>query len=185
MNELTIKVFDKNKIDEYKKYEKLVIEFGDPDKAYCDFSKFSELREIEIKSWENVKCCCGMFRDCAKLQSVKLPGSWENVTDCSEMFSSCKNLKSITLPVSWGNVTDCYEMFSGCENLESITLPKSWGNVPNYCKMFDGCKNLQSNTSTNSWVYTNADVNNFPEDWGWKNVKVVNDTAHTINDTFN
>lgn len=79
----------------------------------------------------------GAFRDCKKLESVKLPSSVTKIE--KNAFKNCKNLTTIEFT---GNVVIEEGAFSGCENLTQITGSSFISSVGD--NAFLGCKKLNN-----------------------------------------
>lgn len=80
------------------------------------------------------------FRDCTKLESVKLPESIEVIDYCA--FRNCRSLTSIDLPESLTRIETA--AFADCSSLSSVTIPSSMGAIGP--AVFSGCSSLSSVT---------------------------------------
>ena len=80
----------------------------------------------------------GMFEDCGKLTTVRLPNNIEYLGEL--FFRECSSLKHITLPESIQEIGA--RAFEGCESLEDITIPANVRIIRD--RVFCGCKSLKS-----------------------------------------
>ena len=115
-----------------------------------DLSKFDKIKEIPEK----------LFKNCTRLENVKLPSSLTSVGD--EAFYGCKNLEGITFPESLSYIgeyafRECIGLknisflgdsmsigdyaFSYCISLDSLVLPKQYFSSKHYG--FAYCTNLK------------------------------------------
>lgn len=76
------------------------------------------------------------FKDCKKLNSIKISEGITAIDDCT--FWGCKNLTSIIIPDNV--ITIGYRAFMGCENLNSITIPNGVKTIED--NTFNGCRSL-------------------------------------------
>lgn len=124
--------------------------------SFDEFEYFSSVSEIPD----------GLFANCGKLESVKLPESviaigtyaFENCVSLKSIvvpegvtgnydyeewgtgywFSGCSALESVTLPSTLKALP--YSGFANCTSLKSITIPEGIAEIPNEC--FSGCTEL-------------------------------------------
>ncbi|MGL9947610.1 hypothetical protein IGJ63_002742 [Enterococcus sp. DIV1375a] len=127
------------------------------------FTKYSSLKTVDLSlfSWTSASNMEGMFKNCTKLETVKLginsaniggivPQSTQNVTSMASLFEGCTSLKSIEgfTDVDMRSNTSCASMFKNCKSLVNIDNNQlAWRNtniVGTMCQMFLGCSSLIS-----------------------------------------
>ncbi|EOI6534177.1 BspA family leucine-rich repeat surface protein [Enterococcus faecalis] len=127
------------------------------------FTKYSSLKTVDLSlfTWTSVSNMEGMFKNCTKLETVKLginsaniggsvKQSTQNVTSMASLFEGCTSLKSIEgftdVDMSFNN--SCASMFKNCKSLVNIDNNQlAWRNtnmVENMSYMFDSCGSLTS-----------------------------------------
>ena len=145
----------------------------DSSDLFCNFSKLTEIENINLLDTSNVISLNRMFIWCSKLTSLDLSSfDTSEVTDMSFMFHSCSSLTSLdlskfdtskvismeymfyecqkltSLDVSnfdTSKVTDMGSMFYKCSSLTSLDLSKfDTSKVTNMSNMFDNCRGLTS-----------------------------------------
>ena len=153
---------DKNDLIKKVIIESGVTSIGDLSFDGCNFSRYKNLKKIEIADgvrkigfrafeyYDSYSC----------LKNVELPDSVTEIA--KEAFFYCKSLNEINLPVNLVTIGErafrgCFsltkiifnsnlmqigdEAFSACPYLETVTLPQSLQNIGK--EIFEGCKNLQ------------------------------------------
>ncbi len=101
--------------------------FGKSGLVNADMSACTNLKKVDTS----------MFRDCASLETARLPYGFTEVKDF--MFGGCTSLVSVELPAT---VTALgMEAFYGCTSLKSIILPISLKEVGNHA--FSECTSLE------------------------------------------
>lgn len=87
-----------------------------------------------------------LFKDCEKLDSVKMGSIDKTCTNLNNCFNGCKQLKKIEFGGLPNGRTSCEGMFQGCTNLEKIIgafssiKSTTWKNAFNGCSKLDGIK---------------------------------------------
>ena len=87
-----------------------------------------------------------LFKDCEKLESVKMGSIDQTCTNLNNCFKGCKQLKKIEFGGLPNGRTSCEGMFQGCTNLEKIIgafssiKSTTWKNAFNGCSKLDGIK---------------------------------------------
>ena len=112
----------------------------------------------------------GVFSDCTKITSVKLPNTLKNIGD--EVFSRCTSLKSIEIPdsVTYMGV----DIFTGCTALETVTMPNSISIISD--TMFGHCENLTSVNIPNGVTQISASA--FYACKSLKNISIPDSVTH-------
>ncbi len=117
------------------------------DYLFYEFSKLTEIENLNLLDTSNVTNMAGMFYYCDKLTSLDVSKfDTSNVTNMSHMFSVCSGLTSLDVSkFDTSNVTDMRSMFSNCTNLTSLDLSKfDTSKVTNMGYMFSICSKLTS-----------------------------------------
>ncbi|MDO4442516.1 MAG: BspA family leucine-rich repeat surface protein [Slackia sp.] len=116
---------------------------GGPSNDYTHLVS-ADLSHLDMTGCEYVD---GMFRDCPRLQTVKLGLTGADPVDTSHMFSECPSLESVDFGFGWSmaDVEDTRWMFDGCSSLKSLDV-STWdmGNARHMSMMFYGCSSLES-----------------------------------------
>ncbi|MCB8511771.1 BspA family leucine-rich repeat surface protein, partial [Enterococcus faecalis] len=142
------------------------------------FTKYSSLKTVDLSlfSWTSASNMEGMFKNCTKLETVKLginseniggtvPQSTQNVTSMASLFEGCTSLKSIEgfTDVDMRSNNSCASMFKNCKSLVNIDNNQlAWrnsNNVGDMSQMFAYCTSLTSLdlSSFNTENVTNMD----------------------------
>ena len=123
------------------------------DCLFYNFSKLTEIENVNLLDTSNVTSMHQMFYLCKSLTSLDL-GNFDtsNVTNMSNMFHQCISLTNLDVSnFNTSNVTNMSDMFSWCLNLTSLDVSKfDTSQVTNMDSMFDNCNSL-----------TSLDVSNF------------------------
>ena len=127
-----------------------------------NYTKKSNILEIKLKIFRELKDISFMFSDCSSLISVSRFITWntENVTNMRGMFAACTSLKS--LPdlslIKTDNVKNMRGLFAGCELLESIPDISGWNteNVTDMQYMFHNCLKLKTLPDISKWNTSNV-----------------------------
>ena len=80
----------------------------------------------------------GVFENCTKLETVKLPNSLRKIG--SNTFDNCKALVHVDIPAGVNEIGRC--AFNDCCCLRTVTIPEGVLNLP--VGVFAGCKSLES-----------------------------------------
>ena len=131
----------------------------------CDlsylFKRYSSLKTVDLSlfSWMSASNMEEMFRNCTKLETVKLginsaniggivPQSTQNVTNMAYLFEGCTSLKSVEgfTDVDMRSNIKSYGIFKNCKNLVNIDNNQlAWYNlnkIGELPSLFNGCKSL-------------------------------------------
>ena len=92
----------------------------------------------------------GAFKDCKKLQKIKLPDATQNLG--SILFGNCIKLTEAELPQGIENITEA--MFAGCTSLTEFNVPKTVQVIGE--SAFSRCSNL-ANIKLPDQIYTIGD----------------------------
>ena len=114
---------------------------------FSEFSKLTEIENINLLDTSNVTRMDGMFYDCRNLTSLDVSKfDTSKVTDMRIMFSSCNKLTSLDVSkFDTSKVTDMDSMFSGCNSLTSLDVSKfDTSKVTDMSSMFYSCYSLTS-----------------------------------------
>ena len=120
---------------------------------FYNFSKLTEIENINLLDTSNVTNMNYMFIWCSKLTSLDVSKfDTSQVTNMSGMFDSCNQLSSLDVSkFDTSNVTDMSDMFYKCSSLTSLDVSNfDTSNVINMYGMFAFCSSL-----------TSLDVSNF------------------------
>ena len=146
---------------------------------FHNFSKLTEIENINLLDTSNVTNMNWMFDDCRSLTNLDVSKfDTSQVKNMSGMFFDCKSLTNLDVSnFDTSNVTDMRQMFSGCSSLISLDVSKfDTSKLTNMSSMFSFCSNLTNlnlssfNTSqvtTMSSMFSscssliNLDVSNF------------------------
>ena len=95
---------------------------------FCDFSKLTEIENINLLDTSQVTNMSWMFANHSSLMSLDLSNfDTSQVTDMSFMFNGCSNLTSLDLRnFDTSKVTTMEEMFYECSKLTQITVSNKW-----------------------------------------------------------
>ncbi len=160
-----------------------------------DFSKLTEIENINLLDTSNVTNMDCMFSNCYKLTSLDVSKfDTSKVIDMGAMFSSCSSLTSLDVSkFDTSKVTNMSGMFERCSNLTSLDVSKfDTSKVTNMRIMFSHCSRLTSldvskfdtskvtdMSSMFDYCYdlTSLDVSNF-------NTSKVTDMSEMFNNSF-
>ena len=120
---------------------------------FFEFSKLTEIENINLLDTLNVINMDQMFRSCSSLTSLDLSSfDASQVTNMSEMFFGCRSLTSLNLSnFDTSKVTNMWYMFSSCSKLTNLDVSNfDTSQVTNMSAMFSSCSSL-----------TSLDVSNF------------------------
>ena len=114
---------------------------------FYNFSKLTEIENINLLDTSNVTNMYQMFFGCSKLTNLDVSNfDTSNVTDMRFMFDSCYRLTSLDVSkFDTSKVTSMSSMFSHCTNLASLDVSNfDTSNVTDMSFMFDNCSRLTS-----------------------------------------
>ena len=160
------------------------------------FEFCSELTEIDLSAFTNIHDLTGIFDQCRKLTTVKMPAKnttymyfnyafrgcselrtidisgFTNVGSFSATFSGCKNLTEVKMPAS-SESEDAYfrSTFSGCSKLTSVDL-RAFTRVTDYKETFHGCTSMEE-------IYLGTAVIFEPENYGGSYTDTFTDCPST------
>ena len=114
---------------------------------FYNFSKLTEIENVNLLDTSNVTDMSHMFQSCIKLTNIDLSSfDTSQVTNMGEMFSGSTRL--IILDVSnfdTSQITDMSYMFENCSSLTSLDVSNfDTSNVTNMNYMFKNCSKLTS-----------------------------------------
>ena len=124
-----------------------VIANYDSSELFYNFSKLTEIENINLLDTSNVINMAGMFSGCSKLINLDVSNfDTSSVTDMMNMFENSSSLTSLDVSKFYTSaVTDMRGMFSFCSNLTSLDLSNfDTSNVTNMSEMFLECSSLTS-----------------------------------------
>lgn len=170
----------KQKINEYQKYDTIVI----PDSLPYKPEVLKPVVSIDKSAFENCttlkhivlpkhlkKINQNAFKGCTALATIHLPNSITTIGD--NAFANCTSLDSIIIP---NKITELnYKIFQNCTNLKYVELPNSLTSVPRY--LFSGCSSLESIVLPDN--YTSIDERAFFNCTNLKHIK-FSDNLKTI-----
>ena len=114
---------------------------------FFEFSKLTEIENINLLDTLNVINMDQMFRSCSSLTSLDLSSfDASQVTNMSEMFFGCRSLTSLNLSnFDTSKVTNMWYMFSSCSKLTNLDVSNfDTSQVTNMSAMFSSCSSLTS-----------------------------------------
>ena len=114
---------------------------------FSNFSKLTEIENINLLDTSNVTSMNQMFYLCISLTSLDLSKfDTSQVTNMNDMFHSCGKLTNLDVSnFDTSKVTNMNSMFNGCSGLTSLDVGKfDTSNVTSMYKMFSGCSSLTS-----------------------------------------
>ena len=167
----------------------------DSSNLFYNFSKLTEIENINLLDTSNVTNMDCMFSNCYKLTSLDVSKfDTSKVIDMGAMFSSCSSLTSLDVSkFDTSKVTNMSGMFERCSNLTSLDVSKfDTSKVTNMRIMFSHCSRLTSldvskfdtskvtdMSSMFDYCYdlTSLDVSNF-------NTSKVTDMSEMFNNSF-
>ena len=120
---------------------------------FVNFSKLTEIENINLLDTSNVTSMYQMFYECSSLPSLDVSTfDTSQVTNMSYMFHRCYKLTSLDVSkFDTSQVTNMSSMFDNCSSLTSLDVSKfDTSQVTDMNYMFDSCIKL-----------TNLDVSNF------------------------
>ena len=126
---------------------------------FYNFSKLTEIENINLLDTSEVTNMNSMFSNCSRLTSLDLSDfDTSQVTDMNYMFNSCSSLTSIDVSnFDTSKVTSMDSMFSGCSKLTSLDFKNAtFDKVTNYTGMFSGVPStiniITKDATTKSWL---------------------------------
>ena len=125
----------------------------DSSELFYNFSKLTEIENINLLDTSNVTSMRQMFYWCSSLTSLDVSNfDTSQVTSMASMFSGCRNLTSLDVSnFDTSQITDMIAMFSSCSKLTNLDVSKfDTSNVTDMAYMFEDCSSL-----------TSLDVSNF------------------------
>ena len=125
----------------------------DSSDLFYNFSKLTEIENVNLLDTSNVTNMGNMFYECSSLTNLNLSSfDTSKVTDMENMFSRCRSLTSLDVSkFDTSNVTNMSSMFSECNSLTNLDVSNfDTSNVTNMGNMFYECSRL-----------TSLDVSNF------------------------
>ncbi len=112
---------------------------------FYNFSKLTEIENINLLDTSEVTNMNSMFSNCSRLTSLDLSDfDTSQVTDMNYMFNSCSSLTSIDVSnFDTSKVTSMRTMFNNCSNLTYLDLSSFiTSNVTDMLFMFQSCGKL-------------------------------------------
>ena len=125
----------------------------DSSALFWDFSKLTEIENLNLLDTSQVADMSEMFSSCDKLTDLDLRNfDTSQVTNMLDMFSGCRCLTSLDVSkFDTSNVTNMSSMFNYCSKLTSLDVSKfDTSKVTSMNYMFQSCNSL-----------TSLDVSNF------------------------
>ena len=120
---------------------------------FCNFSKLTEIENLNLLDTSQVTDISSMFYSCSRLTSLDvIKFDTSNVTNMYSMFYECNRLTSLDVSnFDTSNVTNMSAMFSSCSKLTNLDVSKfDTSKVKSMSSMFESCSGL-----------TNLDVSKF------------------------
>ena len=120
---------------------------------FYEFSKLTEIENLNLLDTSQVTNMSQMFRSCRRLTSLDVSRfDTSNVTDMEQMFFYCSSLTSLDVSkFDTSKVTNMYGMFSSCSKLTNLDVSNfDTSQVTNIGYIFSECSSL-----------TSLDVSNF------------------------
>ena len=117
------------------------------DYLFCNFSKLTEIENINLLDTSNVRSMDSMFYKCSSLPSLDVSNfDTSNVTKMDRMFYSCSKLTNLDVSkLDTSNVTDMRSMFGSCSKLTSLDVSNfDTSKVTSMGSMFSSCSSLTS-----------------------------------------
>ena len=114
---------------------------------FCNFSKLTEIENINLLDTSNVTSMNQMFYLCSSLTSLDVSTfDTSNVTSMNQMFYLCISLTSLDLSkFDTSQVTNMNDMFHSCGKLTNLDVSNfDTSKVTNMNSMFNGCSGLTS-----------------------------------------
>ena len=115
------------------------------DYLFCNFSKLTEIENINLLDTSNVRSMDSMFYKCSSLPSLDVSNfDTSNVTYMGYMFSDCSKLASLDVGnFDTSNVANMSYMFENCRSLTSLDVGNfDTSNVTKMDRMFYSCSKL-------------------------------------------
>ena len=119
----------------------------DSSDLFYNFSKLTEIENINLLDTSNVTTMTSMFNYCYKLATLNVSNfDTSNVTNMSFMFNQCNKLANLDVSkFDTSEVTNMSAMFRNCSSLTSLDVSKfDTSNVTDMHEMFRGCRSLTS-----------------------------------------
>ena len=119
----------------------------DSSDLFYNFSKLTEIENINLLDTSNVTNMNHMFFLCSKLTSLDVSNfDTSNVTNMSFMFNQCNKLATLNVSnFDTSKVTDMSYMFTECSSLTELDVSKfDTSKVTNMSSMFTSCSSLTS-----------------------------------------
>ena len=114
---------------------------------FYNFSKLTEIENINLLDTSNVTDMSHMFQSCIKLTNLDLSSfDTSKVTNMGEMFSGSTRLTILDVSnFDTSQITDMSYMFENCSGLTSLDVSNfDTSNVTNMSYMFKNCSSLTS-----------------------------------------
>ena len=114
---------------------------------FRNFSRLTEIKNLNLLDTSNVTSMSQMVYSCSKLTSLDVSKfDTSKVTNMDDMFSNCSKLTSLDVSnFDTSKVTDMSSMFSWCSSLTSLDVSNfDTSNVTDMGAMFQGCRSLTS-----------------------------------------
>ena len=130
---------------------------------FCNFSKLTEIENINLLDTSNVTTMNDMFEYCGNLINLDLSSfDTSNVTNMRGMFDGCSKLTNLDVSkFDTSNVTNMSHMFSECNSLTSLDVSNfDTSKVTSMYEMFSECSSLTSLDVSNFNVTDETDYKN-------------------------
>ena len=114
---------------------------------FYNFSKLTEIENVNLLDTSNVTDMSHMFQSCIKLTNIDLSSfDTSQVTNMGEMFSGSTRLTILDVSnFDTSQITDMSYMFENCSSLTSLDVSNfDTSNVTNMSYMFKNCSKLTS-----------------------------------------
>ena len=114
---------------------------------FYNFSKLTEIENLNLLDTSNVTDMSHMFQSCIKLTNIDLSSfDTSQVTNMGEMFSGSTRLTILDVSnFDTSQITDMSYMFENCSSLTSLDVSNfDTSNVTNMSYMFKNCSKLTS-----------------------------------------
>ena len=112
---------------------------------FYEFSKLTEIENLNLLDTSNVTSMYQMFSECSSLTSLDVSNfDTSKVTNMEGMFYKCSSLTSLDVSkFDTSKVTNMSEMFWGCRSLTSLDLSNfNTSNVTDMTLMFRECESI-------------------------------------------
>ena len=126
---------------------------------FYNFSKLTEIENLNLLNTSNVTNMSGMFYTCQNLTSLDVSNfDTSKVTNMSGMFGECSSLTSLDVSnFDTSQVTNMSDMFYDCSRLTSLDFRKAtFDKVTSYTEMFNNTLStiniITKDATTKSWL---------------------------------